>query len=394
MDKTKIIPIVFLVIILGVGFVAFTFYGEKQKLIVYNGEIKEKNAKLEKENDSLSYKYKKVEREKGNLEKKVSMFEQELVQLRQAKTELNGKIRNLSQERDMLVEKIEEARNSISARQPVVANVVSQEQSNVSSEDHWADIVRSKASLQAKVSILNEKLIETKEKAIILENENKKLSLVIDQLTKQKESVADDIKFKKRTLQVMSMDLVNEREKRNSAVKELKNVRRENARLKREVILSSKEKIDLQNNLKETIGRKESFENRILSAEQMLKEKTLVLEDLRQELSGMVTGEEEGLSESVSVELPPIVVKPKGTLGTRELKGEVIAVNPVDKFVVVNVGNSSNVRIGDLLKIMRSGREIGTVEVIETRSEISAADIINIADRAVIKEGDVVLLDR
>ena len=34
MDKSKIIPIILLVVILGVGFVAFTFYTEKENLTV------------------------------------------------------------------------------------------------------------------------------------------------------------------------------------------------------------------------------------------------------------------------------------------------------------------------------------------------------------------------
>jgi len=395
MEKTKIIPVVFLAIILGVGFVAFSFYNEKQKLVLDNGKIKEENVNLEKENDGLRYRYKKVEREKDNLEKKAAMVEQELVQIRQDKTGLEDKIRSLSAERDALVERIQEAKSTVNRQ--LVAKPAPQVQYDSSSEEHWADFVKSKASLEAKVSILNDRLIEMKEKAATLVNENKQLSSMIAQLTKEKEQVADDIKFKARTLQVMSMDLVNEREKRNSVVKDFKRLRGENAKLKRELILTSKEKTDLQNNLKETIGRKESFENRIINAEQILKEKALVLEDLREELKNVSSiGEQEYLSgsESASVELPPIVVKPRAAFGTRELKGEVIAVNPVDKFVVVNLGNSSNVGIGNLLKIMRSGREIGTIEVIETRNEISAADIINIADGAVIKEGDVALLSR
>jgi hypothetical protein len=55
------------------------------------------------------------------------------------------------------------------------------------------------------------------------------------------------------------------------------------------------------------------------------------------------------------------------------------------------MGESSGVGPGNQLKVFRGNKEIGTVEVIETRKDISAADIKDIAPGVAIQEGDAVI---
>jgi len=187
------------------------------------------------------------------------------------------------------------------------------------------------------------------------------------------------------------MDLVSEREERASAVTELRKLRSENVSLKREIVLANKEKMKLQDTLKITLDKKASLENRIADAENVLKEKSLAFEDLQQQLENAIVGSKRIVaSESASVQLPPIVVKPESP-GLRGLRGEVIAVNQEEKFVVVDIGEASGLRPGALLKVMRGDREIASLEVIETRREISAADIREVIGAAAIQEGDIVI---
>jgi len=83
--------------------------------------------------------------------------------------------------------------------------------------------------------------------------------------------------LKEKALRNVSMSVVNEREERALAVREVKKLRSENLSLKRETVLINKEKIRLQNLLKTTQQRKDALESKILEAESLMKEKAMAL---------------------------------------------------------------------------------------------------------------------
>jgi len=384
MDKSKIIPIILLIVILGVGFVAFTFYIGKENLTVANQKLEEAKAGLIEINSNLQYKYKKLEKEKGDIERRLNMIKKELSKLETESESLMKKWLLASKERDELVEKL---------RKSIVPEIRIAEGAKTEdiSEDYWADFIQSRASLEAKLEILGKTLFEEKIKVAKMDKENKGLSIQIDQLGKEKERLSETIKFKERTLRIVSMDLVSERESRGSAIDEVKKLRKENVGLKREVIMANKELIKLQDSFKEAVHKRDGLEAKIAEAGSILKEKSMAFEELQEQLEQIIQGGKKIVSDgSASVELPPIVVKPS-VQGLKELRGEIIAVNHEEKFVVVDIGESSGLRPGVLLKIMRGDREIGAVEVIEIRKEISAADIKEVVSGYTIQEGDITI---
>ena len=382
--NTKLIPIILVVIALGIGLIAFSFYSQKQELAAQNEQLTNTNAQLDQQNTSLENRYNAAAREKNEMQRKLSLVQEELSRLEAERDSWKQKWADISRERDALVAKLETS--------PSAKVVVSAPRSaGGMSEENWADFIAKKAALEAKLESLNSTLMDAKAKLAELDKNNKELSIKIDQLSKDRERLEEEIKFKERTLRVMSMDLVSERGERAAAVTESKKLRAENVGLKREIILANKEKMRLQTNLKDTMEKKRFLENRMSEAENYLKEKSLAFEELQDELSQTISGGRRiTSSESASVELPPIVVKPTAP-SLRGLRGEVIAVNQEERFIVLDMGESSGVRPGFLLKVMRGNREIATVEVIETRREISAADVKEVISGYVIHEGDTVV---
>ena len=384
MDKSKIIPIILLVVILGVGYVAFTFYTENENLTVANGKLIEEKTSLTEANSNLKYKYDKIDKEKADIERRLSMVKEELSKSEAGIESWKGKWSSVSKERDELVEKMK------SASHPEI-KVVERTETGELSEDHWADFVRSKASLEAKFDILSKTLFEEKSKMAKLSKENKEIDIKIDQAIKEKERLLEEIKFKERTLRIMSMDLVTEREGRGAAVDEVRKLRKENVDLKKELIMANKDLMRLQDTLKDAIFKKDELEDKITDAGTILKEKSMAFEELQDQLEQAIEGGKKIIaSESASVELPPIVVKP-GAPGLKELRGEIIAVNREEKFVVIDIGESSGLRPGVLLKIIRGDKEVGSAEVIETRKEISAADIKEVVGGYTVQEGDITI---
>ncbi|MBN3040227.1 MAG: hypothetical protein JW867_03795 [Candidatus Omnitrophica bacterium] len=385
--NTKIIPIIMLIIILAIGGIAVSFYQKNTKLNQEKEELTGQVQTLDQQNKSLKRDKDKLEIQNKDISQRLGEAQDELNRTQQEMILEKRKVQELSEERDMLVEKL---KSPSSDKIQSVATVEPRMQQDIP-EDHWADFVKKKASLEAELDSLNETLLEAKSRIAALDKDNKELSIKIDQLTKEKERITEDLKFKERTLRVMSMDLVSEREERASAVQELTKLRSENVSLKRELVLANKEQMKLQNNLKSAIETKNSLENRMAEAENVLKEKSLAFKELQDELKSAIAGSKRIVStETASVELPPIVVKPSAP-GLRGIRGEIIAVNREERFVVIDLGEASGLRPGMLLKVMRGDREIASVEVIETRKEISAADIKETMGGLTIQEGDIVI---
>jgi len=384
MDKSKIVPIILLIVILGVGFVAFTFYIEKENLTATNQELAEEKASLVEANSNLKYTINKIEKDKVLAERRLSTIKDQLAEAESEMGSLREKWALVAKERDELAERMEKTST------PEVKFVERTETESIS-EDHWADFVQNRASLEAKFDILSKVLFEEKSKILKLSGENKELSIRIDQVTKERERLLEEIKFKERTLRIMSMDLVTEREGRGSAVNEVRKLRKENVGLKRELIVANKDLMKLQDTLKDAIFKKGELEDKIVDADNILREKAMAFQELQEQLEYVIEdGKKIMSSGSASVELPPIVVKPSSP-GLKELRGEIIAVNNEEKFVVVDIGESSGLRPGALLKIMRGDKEVGTVEVIETRKEISAADIREVVSGYTVQEGDITI---
>jgi len=384
MDKSKIVPIILLIIILGVGFVAFTFYIEKENLTFTNQElVKEKTGLVEK-NSSLKYKYNKAEKERTDNERKLFVVKGELTKVESETETWKGKWLSVSKERDELVEKMKMAFVS-------EVRVSKGAETGKFSEDHWVDFVQSRASLEVKFDTLSKALFEEKNKMAKLNNENKELGSRIDQVIKERDRLLEEIKFKERTLRIISMDLVTEREGRGAAISEVRKLRDDNMDLKRELIMANKDLIRLQDTLKETVFKKDNLEDKIADADNILKEKSMAFEELQEQLEQVIIGGKKITSgESASVELPPIIVKPNAP-GLKELRGEIIAVNQEEMFVVIDIGESSGLRPGALLKIMRGDKNVGSAEVIETRKEISAADIKEVVGGGTVQEGDIAI---
>ncbi len=383
MDKTKLIPVVLLVIILGVGFVAYNFYTQNMQLSENNQELKQINSSLQEENNTLQERYQRTNQENRQLNQRLSTINQQLSQIEQERNNLKEQYQQAAQERDMLAEKLQQQLQS--------GQIRSVSAPSGQDDDYWADFVQKKAELEARLDNLKSEILDTQSQVAELKQENKKLSLKTDQVEKEKERLEQEIKTKQRALRVMSMDLVAEREDRGQAVSEVKKLRNENTSLKRELIVANKQKGSLQDKLRETLEKKNKLEDNLADAENILREKSLAFRELQTDLTQTIKeGRKAVAGESSSVELPPIVVKPESP-GLVGLRGEIIAVNPQEKFVVLDLGESSGINPGVLMKVMRGEREIATLEVIETRQNISAADIKESLGGFEIKEGDIVI---
>ncbi len=86
-----------------------------------------------------------------------------------------------------------------------------------------------------------------------------------------------------------------------------------------------------------------------------------------------------------TIELEKIVIKP-GSVTT----GKVIMVNKDYAFVVVNLGSTHNIKVGDILSVYRNDEFIGKVQIEKAEEKMSAASILSDWQNVEFKENDVV----
>jgi hypothetical protein len=91
--------------------------------------------------------------------------------------------------------------------------------------------------------------------------------------------------------------------------------------------------------------------------------------------------------------LQPIVVKaaePQGTTrvsaGCRPASG----LYEENNFVIVDLGEQDGVKVGQTFNVFRNTEKIASLEVIQIRKEISAADIKSVTPGSKLKIGDLV----
>ena len=77
-----------------------------------------------------------------------------------------------------------------------------------------------------------------------------------------------------------------------------------------------------------------------------------------------------------SIELAPIVVRRSQAEVLRSLRAQVVEVNDVHRFVVLNKGSSDGVQMGMTFDLLRGGSIIGQVVVIRLQPQLAACEIV------------------
>jgi hypothetical protein len=167
--------------------------------------------------------------------------------------------------------------------------------------------------------------------------------------------------------------------------------------LSRQLQSLNSRKVNLDQKIQELQDSKSSLERRISEMEVMLTDRVSQIDNLKtrmESVRGDAVVPVAVQSKKESVELPAIVVKPQpdkpSDSGNPDagLSGKVLAVNKENNFIIVDLGQDSGIKVGDMLKVYRGTKPIAGVEVIQIRHNISACDIRR--EATPIKIGDTV----
>ncbi|HBR15281.1 MAG TPA: hypothetical protein DD723_07045 [Candidatus Omnitrophica bacterium] len=303
-------------------------------------------------------------------------------------------------------QKAEEAANSVQAAQNTVAAASfsePQEMESASSaslnadENYWASVLREKVSLEVKLENLKEELSQKTLEIVNLKQTNTDIQLELDSLNHSKEDIDREIKYKEDLINKLSLEVARAKNEKKFANDTVEKINTENTELRNQLKQLATTKSALEKSIVRLAEEKKQMEHQLSGTETLIQSKIDEIWEIKDSLDKTVQSAQAATPSSNAVELPPIVVSSSGGEDAVELdqgmsapgfNGNVISVNEENRFIIVDLGESSGIRTGDTLSVYRGSEYIASLEVIQVRKDISAADIKD--QRAKIQAGDSV----
>lgn len=396
---SKIIPVIFLFIAVVIcAGIAYKYYSDANTLEQQNISLTQEIDDLYKKNSDLSQDAKKAKREADLSQKQLGSLKGKYASLENLVKDWESRYDELLLEKQEIEKQLKEKPKPTPVVSSAIEKTVKPElvmPDEAKSDVYWGDVLQERALLRVNVEKLAQKLKSYQSDRAEYEAKNTELMMKLDDVEQKVKALLQDLSDKEKAISDLSNDVVTERKKREELAKQNMLMKNSNMELKHELVSTKKQKANLQKKYEEVLAKATSLEKQVNEIETVMFQKKMLFSELEQKLSAAVTGksvDNKNLKVTAeSVELPPIVVKPD--IAVHSLKGEVLALNKNDNFVIINIGQDTGVKPGMSFNVLRGEDVIGKLEVIETRREISAADIKEMYAGGSIREGDVVVLN-
>ncbi|MFC1703503.1 hypothetical protein ACFL1E_01790 [Candidatus Omnitrophota bacterium] len=399
MGASKVLIIVLGAILVVMLIFSLQTYSSKQSLM---GQYQSLKQSVQGQRDELEARINGLQQEKVKLQDSVGRIQKQLDGIATERNEWKNKYEVVSREKEDLIKKIKTMPTTVTPQPvaPTAAPVVSGEP-QPGEDAYWAKLIRDKKALELKLqelkSELNQQLVRFGE----VKRSHAEVELELGKVQQEKNELERKLRFSKQVSKNISLELVTEKNDKKLMKDEYSRMKADNSSLRRNVKELASSKQSLEKGLNELEEQKIKLQKRIADTEGLVRSRLNDLLRLKDEVDMIYDGREEGEGEYSSVELPPIVVRAQhGTAGPtspatatqlkppKELSGKIISINKDNNFAIVDLGEEEGVMMGRIFKVYRGEASVGTLEVIQTRRDISAADIKDGVEK--IQVGDLV----
>lgn len=381
-QKAKFIIIGLIGLLIISLFLAFQLYSAKEVV------IKERDD-LVKQNVALNQKVEANIKEAGQLKNKLSELSRNLDQSMREKSDTDKKLALMSREREDLLDKLEELKKK-QAQAPVQqqAPAVGSISSSSADDAYWAGILKAKTDLELQLQNIRSELKNIQITNEQLQRDKSSMGLELSNMTRQRDDLERQLEYNQKIMDSLAAELVREKNDKLKLQDTLKPIKNENEVLVRQIKMLNDRKIALEKDIAKTQDEKMNMERRVSELEVLLKDQILKMGDLKKQVDEgrSIAGQPNVIQQQRSVELPAIVVRPQSGAVDSSIVGKIIAVNRDNGFVVIDLGEDRGIKLGQSFQVYRDNQAIGSVEVIQTRQNISACDIKR--ETSPIKVGD------
>jgi uncharacterized coiled-coil DUF342 family protein len=389
-QKTKIIILGLVAILIVSLFVTLQTFSSKQT-------VEKERDQLRKENMALSRKADEAVGETRRLADKLNSFNTDLSRVNQEKEELEKKFQIINKERQDLADQLTAAK---SQRQIMQAS--SAISSMPASEDaYWASLVKAKTDLEFQLENLRVEFKNAQAKNGALMREKANMELEVTNLSREASELRRQLSYNQKLMDSIAQELVREKNDKFAIEGSVKEIKSDNTLLRRQLKAINNRKDNLEEKLVSMQQQNQSLNRRIDEMQNILQDRNTQIEGLKTKVENMVAGlpPSGGMKKDVPVELPPITVRPQPEKAAQKqtmpspamlsVAGKIVAINRENNFVVIDLGDDAGIKLGDTFQAYnREGVPIASLEVIQTRKNISACDIKN--ESATLAVGDTI----
>ncbi|MBN1912827.1 MAG: hypothetical protein JW788_00345 [Candidatus Omnitrophica bacterium] len=370
-------------------------------LQIYNAKVileREKEI-LVSENTSLGQKVEGLHKDKKALEEKITALENDLGKITQQKDAVQKERDEARRQCELIIKEKEELLAEIDDLRLKQSPGTEKTDSNISfaQDAYWAQVLKEKTDLAAQIDSLRAELRDLHINNEQLKAEKSSLELDFSNILREKQDFEQQLK----KLDVAAYELLQEKNTNFQLRDNIKSIKGENSNLRKELKILTNYKLRLEGRIKQLEEEREGLERKFNEMQIFLENRLSQASDIRSELDNLryqtqkETKSTEQKKDYSAIELPPIVVRPAAEGASDSLAalpgfyaGKIISVNRENNFVIIDLGQDDGVRRGDIFKIYRKNQEMGTIEVIQVRKDISACDIKE--ENVAIKAGDSV----
>lgn len=384
-------------IIIGLaGLLLVTLFFALQATTV-KGKLEVRVKQLGEENASLMNKVNAISQEAERFRSKANSLNKEIERISLQKDDLQKRVDLVSKEKEELIDKLKEIKDSAKTQgeqKPAAAGA---------NDAYWANILKTNADLELKVSTVRSELRDMQIKNEELDRAKKSLELDINNLERDKKDLQRQLDYNQKLSENLTNELVSERNDKFKLQETFKSVQSENTALRRQLTRLNGRKIALERDIQKLTEDKDNLERTFANMEKVLKGNVSEICQLKDQLSQIRSGNVVlPPQEQDSIDLPPIVVRPQADASIEPadtntppppvspagpIVGKVLSIDRGGNFVIVDLGEEAGIKAGDLLQVTRDDKDVGLVSVVQTRKDISACDIKR--ESLPIKIGDI-----
>ncbi len=420
MNKSMYIIIILLILVGVSAFFALSTMSQKEDLEKQK-EIAERSLKSAEETaGTLAQEKKEIENRLNETMRRAEILQQDLNQAKQQANKLQDqqetfkeRLAEVRKERDELMVKLQEKAEP----EVIVKEVPFQEQRpmpsaadypGLSEEEmkdvYWAAVVKERAGLELRVGELESEISKYAIEIEELRKKNQEHELTINEFEEEQIELEEELVRKEKMINALSIDLAREKNDKKFIGDRYEDVKEENAKLRGQVKELASAKVTLEKSIAKLTESKKEIEQRLIETESIIQNRINEIVDIKRSIDHRLKTSPVGSQKGDEVELSPIIVSAPSRMNNLSAEkagvtlaepgespgfnGQVLSINKEDNFVIVDLGVSDGVRIGDTLTVYRGNEFIANLEVIQTRNDISAADIRQKQDH--IKIGDSV----
>ncbi len=362
-------------------------------------KVKKYDADLKQFSDRLAQKDKEkdqVQRTYDDLKSKTDELSSQVSQASQERDDWKNRMETIRRERDDLMTKLQNRPEKIvykEREEPQPASTPEQPAPAVTApqgEEYWARVLKEKAGLQIEIEKARADVSQSALQMTELKKQNSDLQIEIKKLTDDKEDIERKIKYGEDLANNLSVELARSKNDQKFVNDRAEKFKSENLELQNQVKQLSSTKVALERTIARMTDDKNGIQKKLTETESVIQGRIDEIWQIKQNLDKKI-GDLPVKNSPGEVELPPIIVNANGQGDgghAAKAQGGIISINDANNFVIADLGEGDGSQVGRVLKVYRGNAEIATLEVIQVRKDISAADIKQKSTK--LKVGDIV----